>query len=147
MKQQTKVASWRRTNMRKSDLFCICTLAYNKNRDSERSRCQSGLQIILLCFTQNSTCDSWKGFPGQLSAGSRQHAHRKSRHVPERGGRHGDKDVREGKRSVLDKALRSPLSPLSAVPSLPLSLRGWALFLQERSSLGPGRLPPLGRDG
>ena len=104
----------------------------NKNRDSERSRCQSGLQIILLCFTQNSTCDSWKGFSGQLSAPAPDNTHKTGWHKPARGRRHRDKDVREERdpcRTVLWTKLcaRCVLAAFAFICRPILPLCGWAL--------------------
>lgn len=112
---------------------------YNKNRDSKQSLCQSGLPIILLCFTQNSTCDSWKGFTGQLSAQAPDNTHTMSRHIPVRGRRQRDKDVREGSDpcwTVLWTKLCARRFRLY-LPSHPPSLR----VCGGRSSLRAGRLP------
>lgn len=92
-----------------------------KNGDSKRSHRQSGLPIILLCFTQKSTCDSWKGFPGQLSARAPENTREMSWHAPTRGRTYRHKDVREGGNPLWTVLWTKPLSPLY-LPSHPPSL-------------------------
>ncbi len=113
--------------MRKNDLFC----------SSKQSQCQSGLPIILFCFTQNSTCDSWKGFPGQLSAQAPDNTHKMSWHIPVRGRRHRDRDVREGSDpcwTVLWTKLcaRCVLAAFAFICRPILPLYGWAFASTKR---------------
>lgn len=68
---------------------------HNENGDGERCYCQPSLSITLLCFTQNSTCDSWKGFPGQLSARAPDNTAKRADTLATRGPTCRHKDARE----------------------------------------------------
>lgn len=128
---------------------------YYKNRDSRRSHCQPGLPIILLCFTQNSTCDSWKGFPGPaVSTGTRQHTQNRLTHTRAR--QKTQRQRCEGREAIhgLDCALnKAPCSlcarrfpALSALPILPPHC-GWE-FASTESGVQPSSwTPALGREG
>lgn len=69
---------------------------HNENGDSKQCYCQPSLSITLLSFTQNSTCDSWKGFPGQLSARAPDNTAKWADTLLTRGPTCRHKDVREG---------------------------------------------------
>jgi len=111
-----KFNTFQKKNKKKKALIATPTSTGKKRRAAS---CRPGSTATRLRLTQNSTCDSWKGFPWPAVT----HTHTET-HTHRNTHTHTHTHTRVGKRSTplcsLNKAFRSPLHPV-----LPLCWMGF----------------------